>query len=141
MIQHGVLQAVAKRSTRDVLRDRRSYNRMCPHCGFEMTPTKSGETVATSLTETFDHILPLAANGSDHPENLRLICFLCNQSRAASGHCVGALACVRAVLGRQRPPVRDVYLTWRHWWTMVSRRCPAAARGSADLRTAQDRPS
>jgi hypothetical protein len=81
------------------------------------------------------------AHGSDHIENLRMVCSLCNQSRAAAGHCVGALACVRAVLNRKRPTVGDVSRLWIAWRALSPRAQPAAARRSAGPPRAADRPS
>lgn len=87
----------------------------CPHCGFPMAPPARRGGPQTTLDASLDHIVPLCAGGSNNPENLRVVCKLCNQSRAVAGHCVGALACVRAVLGRKRPPVGEVARRWLIW--------------------------
>ena len=98
------------------LRERRGRDGMlCPYCGFAMERNKGGSTAGKTLMATLDHILPQVAGGSDHPENLRIVCQLCNGSRGATGHCVGALACVRAVLGRKRPTESEVSRLWTHW--------------------------
>jgi hypothetical protein len=38
-----------------------------------------------------------AWGGPNVPENIRLLCSDCNYLRGQSGHCLGALACVRSV--------------------------------------------
>lgn len=83
---------------------------LCPHCGFQMSKDRSATNGAT-----LDHILPQAANGSHHRSNLRVVCKLCNQTRAATGHCIGAMACVRAVLERKRPTVGEASRLWQAW--------------------------
>lgn len=89
---------------------------LCPHCGFQMSKDRSATNGAT-----IDHILPQAANGSHHRSNLRVICKLCNQTRAATGHCIGAMACVRAVLERKRPTVGEASRLWQAWKKISAR--------------------
>ncbi len=111
---------------------------VCPYCGFQMSKDKTASNGAT-----YDHILPLAANGSNHPTNLKVVCKLCNQSRAVAGHCVGALACVRAVLGRKRPTVGDVARVWVYWRgpSRPPGRRSGAERGSGGRSSGPDRPA
>lgn len=87
----------------------------CPHCGFAMVPAARKAGPQTTLDASLDHIIPRAARGSHNPENLRVVCKLCNQSRAVTEHCVGALACVRAVLERRRPTTGEVARCWLAW--------------------------
>jgi hypothetical protein len=65
-------------------------------------------------TRTRDHILPKAMLGDDDPSNLRPSCHRCNQLRAECGHCIGALACARAVARSQGRDVRQVIKDWRY---------------------------
>lgn len=52
---------------------------------------------------TRDHIIPRAWGGSDRlwhpdgPQNIRMICQDCNHLRGQVGHCVGAMAALRAL--------------------------------------------
>ncbi len=66
----------------------------CPICGYQMM----GERRRPSR----DRILPGAWGGTYRHDNLRIICQLCNAFRAAAGHCLGALACARAVARNAR---------------------------------------
>jgi hypothetical protein len=69
----------------------------------------------SSQMVTYDHIIPRAGGGSDHPENIRVVCALCNQARGVTGHCVGALVCVRAVLDQPRATVSRTASLWNVW--------------------------
>ncbi len=46
---------------------------------------------------TKDHIFPKLWGGANAAENYRIVCRRCNSLRAAMGHCVGAMACLRAI--------------------------------------------
>lgn len=37
--------------------------------------------------------------------NIRYLCAECNELRAACGHCIGAVACIRAIAERRGIPV------------------------------------
>lgn len=52
-----------------------------------------------------DHICPTSWGGPNRADNIRHVCQDCNSLRAACGHCIGALACARAVAADigQRP--------------------------------------
>lgn len=99
----------------------------CPQCGFEMTNATRRKRIARSAQSshdaTIDYILPRAYGGTNKPDNLRVMCKLCQQSRASVDYCVGALACLRTVLKRKRPAVGEVAKLWLRWRT--SRRGPA----------------
>jgi hypothetical protein len=63
-----------------------------------------------------DHIRPRAWGGDDTAENRRLCCKSCNENRGTCGHCIGALACVRAVARdprRHNPSVRQLIRNWK----------------------------
>lgn len=60
---------------------------------------------------TLDHIIPRALGGPNVAENLRPLCKLCNVTLPMVGHCVGALACVRACVGRTT--VSETLKWWR----------------------------
>ena len=49
---------------------------------------------------TIDHILPRSLSGDESIPNLRLACMWCNAGRSVSGHCIAALRCAEAVVGR-----------------------------------------
>ena len=101
---------------RELMRAKIAVLGPCPDCGFQMVRSPRGTGRGqSSLDASLDHIRPRAQGGSDRLENLRVVCKLCNQSRAAADHCVGAMACVRAVLGRRRPTVGEVSRTWLAW--------------------------
>lgn len=76
----------------------------CPVCGYQMT----GER----WRESRDRILPGAWGGQYRPENIRIICQLCNTLRAQAGHCIGALACARAVTGNARGGEAMIMQLW-----------------------------
>ncbi len=86
----------------------------CPHCGIGMWWPNGAIKVRTDMAEaTLDHIVPRRSGGGHAVQNLRIVCRLCNASRAITGDCVGALACVRAVIGRQN--LRRVARAWARW--------------------------
>lgn len=63
-----------------------------------------------------DHIMPRAWGGgrvSLIANNFRWVCQECNQQRAACGHCVGALACVRQVAAETCVSISAVIKHWR----------------------------
>jgi hypothetical protein len=99
----------------------------CPCCGFEMTNAAHRKRLARSAQPThdatIDYIYPRAYGGTNKPDNLRVYCRLCVQSRASVDYCVGTLACIRTVIGRKRPTVGVVAKTWLAWKT--TRRGPA----------------
>jgi hypothetical protein len=82
----------------------------CPHCGLPMRRRFANQA---DNAATMDHILPACMGGGNTRENLRVVCRLCNETRAAVGHCVGAMACARAALCTPRPPVGRVVAWWR----------------------------
>jgi 5-methylcytosine-specific restriction protein A len=64
----------------------------CEHCGH------TGST-DNPLTLTLDHITPLSAGGTNHPQNLRCLCRRCNSSKG------GRIARTQAPIGR---PIRSL---------------------------------
>ena len=71
----------------------------CPQCGINMKRGSRNPGKCTRIA-SFDHILPKARGGGDDRSNLRVCCRLCNQALSMVGDCAGALACIRAVIGR-----------------------------------------
>jgi hypothetical protein len=70
---------------------------------------------------TRDHIVPQAWGGGDwlfsHSKedgvsNIKLCCADCNVNRGMVGHCVGAMACVRAVGASTKRSFSDVTRAW-----------------------------
>ncbi len=64
---------------------------------------------------TRDHTLPRERFRGDglHKigvSNVKILCWLCNNQRAAAGHCFGALVCARSVAGDG-----DVVAVMRRW--------------------------
>jgi 5-methylcytosine-specific restriction endonuclease McrA len=49
---------------------------------------------------TLDHVLPRALGGGNDIDNTTLACAWCNVGRSMTGHCITALRCAEAVLGR-----------------------------------------
>lgn len=90
----------------------------CPICSVPMI-RKGADWESRGRTR--DHILPRCRGGSHRPENIRIICRRCNETLGAFGNCVGAVAAMRAVIGRQ--PVGDCL----RWWRRQARRARAAA--------------
>lgn len=81
-----------------------------------------------------DHILPRAWGGgklSLIAINTRWICQECNQQRAACGHCVGALACVRQVATESCVAVSTVLRRWRMGTVAESIAAPRAKKKGA----------
>jgi hypothetical protein len=66
-------------------------HRHCKCCGRLMLPNHPQQK------PTRDHIRPRAWGGENTRENLRVFCRDCNQLRAMADHCLGALACARAI--------------------------------------------
>lgn len=60
-----------------------------------------------------DHIRPRELGGDDAPDNKRLMCQHCNSLRAFAGHCLGALACARAVADENPYAVLQILKSWR----------------------------
>lgn len=92
-----------------IVRSYREYP--CPYCGRLMKRRIKGKPVRRE-TETRDHIVPRCMGGSDAGENLRAVCYECNQLRALAGHCIGALACARARASRTTR-LRKVLRKWQ----------------------------
>lgn len=82
----------------------------CPHCG---VPMRRRFAEGCDAAATVDHLLPACRGGGNVRENLRIVCRLCNETRGALGHCVGAMACARAAMNSPRPPVARVVAWWR----------------------------
>ena len=55
-------------------------NPICPKCDRRMVLKYRGKRPPNTLA-TIDHIMPIIAGGSDHRENLQLICNRCNQGK------------------------------------------------------------
>ena len=53
---------------------------VCPECGRRMVLKYRGKSPPNTLA-TIDHIMPRVSGGSDQPDNLRLICYRCNQEK------------------------------------------------------------
>src|SRR5579859_4677416 len=82
----------------------------CPYCGHQMTfPGRDGRMGVR--TRSVDHIMPREWGGDNTSENRRIVCRTCNELRAAAGHCLGALACARAVSQNAHP--QYVLNRWR----------------------------
>ena len=60
---------------------------------------------------TRDHILPQKRGGTDDAWNIKLACQWCNEARAITGDCIGALACAKSVMGYAS--IRDIHRWWR----------------------------
>lgn len=76
---------------------------------------------------TRDHIRPASWYGDDTDSNIRFCCALCNELRAQCGHCVGALACARAVAGDVGFSPRVVIRSWRFRFPALPPSIPEAA--------------
>lgn len=90
----------------------------CPYCGVEMRRPRQRVRQLKSYRPpencpTNDHILPKARGGQDVAENYRRVCLSCNRMRGAVGHCIGALACVRAVAGARNMNQLAVIRLWK----------------------------
>lgn len=73
------------------------------------------KTLVTMARVSSDHILPRQWGGAklhNLARNTRLCCQSCNQLRAVCGHCVGALAGVRAVSRDRGVLEMDVIREW-----------------------------
>lgn len=84
----------------------------CPYCGKKMLRPIGGGVPQPSLVLTKDHIFPREWGGTLYPENTRFVCKRCNGLRAATGHCVGALACLRDI---SRKTKQDEVMILRRW--------------------------
>src|SRR5260221_11059199 len=62
-----------------------------------------------------DHIIAKELNGSNDPENKRIICQDCNTLRAFAAHCVGALACARSVAEASGGGTRNSLIVLKKW--------------------------
>ena len=56
---------------------RRSGQSTCPLCGIEL----AWDTHNLPTSPEVDHIIPVAAGGTDEQSNLRVICMTCNRTR------------------------------------------------------------
>ncbi len=75
-------------------------DRRCSYCG-QLTIVRFGRTrVHDWQLATIDHILPRSLGGDESIQNIRLACMWCNTGRSITGHCIAALRCAEAVLGR-----------------------------------------
>ncbi len=66
--------------------------------------------------KSFDHRLPRSRGASRLPDgvnNFRTMCQACNGLLAAAGHCVGAVACLRAVSDDMCSTPVAVFRKWR----------------------------
>lgn len=117
--------------------------RPCPLCGVIMRERHGSKP--DSLT--YDHILPrerggtLSMHGYAHcrgiggpTRNRRIVCKHCNELLGQCGHCIGALACVRAVMTADAPPrsERSVLKAWGMY---------AVAKAASPETRRQDRPT
>lgn len=91
-------RVIARQQSRDA-------GRRCQYCRIDVTPT----TQAERFHATVDHIVPQSHGGRDFLENLKLACGTCNKDRAITEHCIGAMACAVAVVGRDPARVSE-------WW-------------------------
>jgi hypothetical protein len=74
--------------------------RKCLYCN-ELTVLSTGPaTVHNWHLATIHHILPRSLGGDESIQNIRLACMWCNTGRSITGHCIAALRCAEAVLGR-----------------------------------------
>lgn len=80
----------------------------CRACGIALVRSRGR---LHDRVRTVDHILARRNGGSDAPENLRIVCRGCNETLAELGQCLGALAAMRAVIGRR--PVAECIRWWR----------------------------
>lgn len=90
-------------------------DRRCPYCRGLMLLTERGERNDPRRMSR-DHILPRQWGGArldGIANNRRFVCQHCNQMRAAVGHCVGALACVRVVAEDRCVLLREVLREWK----------------------------
>ena len=88
--------------------------RLCPYCRCGMQrPRKGQNRQQDPYRRTRDHIRPRGWGGSDTADNIRHCCGRCNQQRAQCSHCIGALACARAVARDTGAPVAQVIRVWR----------------------------
>lgn len=111
------------------------HGQHCPHCGIGLWWPESGAARNSSREATLDHIVPRWRGGSNAIKNLRIICLLCNQARAVVGDCVGALACVRAVIGRK--PMREVAHLWMRRWGRPGQGRPRSRRSEKNRQRRQ----
>lgn len=90
--------------------DRRSAGRRCQYCGVAVFERRQARVGHRPDGASVDHVLPQNAGGTDVIDNLKLSCGWCNQGRAITGDCIGALACAKAVVGRAPYPRLSA------WW-------------------------
>jgi len=81
----------------------------CRLCGINMKRGGRNPGKCTRIA-SYDHILPKARGGGDDRSNLRVCCRLCNQALTSVDACAGALACIRAVIGRSNVTDINRYL-------------------------------
>ena len=74
--------------------------RKCSYCEEQVNVTLGPTVVHDWHLATIDHILPRALGGDESIQNIRLACMWCNTGRSITGHCVAALRCAEAVVGR-----------------------------------------
>ena len=97
-----------------------SHHGECPICGVVMPQQPGTNTSAYMFRRSADHILPQSRGGRKKihgdTKNTRIVCQTCNELLACCGHCIGAMACVRAVT-RTMGPVKfpDKRMAMR-WW-------------------------
>lgn len=83
---------------------RRFPRPLCPYCKNPMSPSRK----PAQQSRTRDHILPREWGGTDAADNIRKVCTTCNGLRALAAHCVGVLACARAVKQRTHLSIRQI---------------------------------
>jgi hypothetical protein len=86
---------------------------LCPYCRCGMQRRRHRPGSIDPHRRTRDHIRPKAWGGSDSADNIRDVCRRCNEQRAVCGHCIGALACARAVACSRHASVASVIRQWR----------------------------
>jgi 5-methylcytosine-specific restriction endonuclease McrA len=60
-----------------------SQNWKCHYCKLELDIVEP--YIKKANQPTFEHLIPLGKGGADHPDNLVVACFRCNQSRGNLG--------------------------------------------------------
>jgi hypothetical protein len=85
---------------------------------------------------TRDHIWPRAWGKGPPGFRQRVLCHDCNVLRGLAGHCLGMVACARAVAAPDYAAVHRLLIHWRRIMPTVSvpPRLPTMVRPSTDLR-------
>lgn len=114
----------------------------CPSCGHAMSISARGHSSNSPYRRTRDHILPRERGGLGvmygDTRNIRIMCARCNGILADCFHCVGALACVRAVASnepsaKQITVIRMLLCQWQ-----FGKICERTRKAIADEKDARD---